>query len=105
MEIADGRVLLLFKKGASIQDTVTSFGTIPATDGQGQLHVAFGISSDAVTTWRDHLGKCGVPVESTVSWPEGGVSLYFRDPDQHVLEFKTSNWFGLNLRDQGGADL
>jgi len=62
--------------------------------------VAFGIPSDAVETWRDHFHECGVLVESTVCWPEGGVSLYLRDPDQHVIELKTSNWFGVDLQDQ-----
>jgi hypothetical protein len=33
-------------------------------------------------------------VESVVNWPEGGRSMYFRDPDDHVIELKTSNWHG-----------
>jgi hypothetical protein len=29
-----------------------------------------------------------------IDWPEGGRSLYFRDPDGHALKLKTSNWSG-----------
>jgi catechol 2,3-dioxygenase-like lactoylglutathione lyase family enzyme len=30
-----------------------------------------------------------VPVESEVSWPQGGRSLYFLDPDGMVVELAT----------------
>jgi catechol 2,3-dioxygenase-like lactoylglutathione lyase family enzyme len=30
-----------------------------------------------------------VEIISRMSWPRGGESLYFRDPDNHVLELAT----------------
>ncbi|MDF2970539.1 MAG: glyoxalase, partial [Microvirga sp.] len=35
------------------------------------------------------LGERKIPIESRVTWPRGGTSLYFRDPDGHVLELAT----------------
>ena len=97
LEVTPDQVLLLFKKGASVQATVTPFGTIPPTDGDGSLHVAFAIPKPQFDHWRSHLSESGVDVESVVSWPEGGQSLYFRDPDSHAIELKTSNWHGNEL--------
>ena len=94
LDVTPDQVLLLFKKGGSVKPTETPDGTIPATDGDGQLHVAFAIPEEQFEEWRAHLTKTGVEVESTVKWEEGGRSLYFRDPDRHVIELKTSNWYG-----------
>ena len=94
LTITADQVLLLFKKGGSVQATVTSYGTIPPTDGDGSLHVAFSISPSDFGVWQAQLRASGVGIESLVSWPEGGRSIYFRDPDNHQIELKTSNWHG-----------
>lgn len=83
------QVLLLFLKGASTQAMEVDGGVIPPHDGAGRLHVAFAIDRADVDRWRERLQECGVPVESTVHWPRGGVSLYFRDPDEHLVELVT----------------
>ena len=97
LNVTDDQVLLLFKKGASAEATVLPFGTIPPTDGDGHLHVAFGVSQSDVDAWERRLRDAGVAIESRVEWPEGGRSLYFRDPDGHAIELKTSNWHGKPL--------
>jgi catechol 2,3-dioxygenase-like lactoylglutathione lyase family enzyme len=35
------------------------------------------------------LAAQGVVVESRITWPRGGTSLYFRDPDGHSVEVAT----------------
>ena len=97
LEVTANQVLLLFKKGGSIDDTVTPLGTIPGTDGEGNLHVAFGIPAGDYGKWHSHLTNCGLEVVRK-GWLEGGDSLYFRDPDNHVIEIKTSNWHGVGLQ-------
>ena len=93
------QVLLLFKKGGSGQPIVMPFGTIPAIGHvDGSLHVAFSILPSEFDAWLDQLQKSEVDVESVLSWPEGGQSIYFRDPDSHVIELKTSNWQGKELQ-------
>ena len=94
LNVTDDQVLLLFKKGASAEATVLPFGTIPPTDGDGHLHLAFGVSPSDIDVWEQRLHDAEIDVESRVDWPEGGRSLYFRDPDGHAIELKTSNWRG-----------
>jgi catechol 2,3-dioxygenase-like lactoylglutathione lyase family enzyme len=94
LSVTRDQVLLLFKQGGSVQPTVHAFGTIPPTDGSGSLHVAFAIRTSDFEVWESRLPECGVAIESVVVWPEGGRSIYFRDPDSHVVELKTSNWQG-----------
>lgn len=89
--LAAGRsqVLLLFLQGASTDAVDIDGGTIPGHDGRGRLHVAFAIDAADVEAWRRRLADLEIPVESTVQWPRGGTSLYFRDPDDHVVELVT----------------
>lgn len=87
--VPGGGVLLLFRHGGSAQPAHTPAGIIPAHDGQGALHVAFGMPWSELAAWQAHLASRGVAVESRVTWPRGGTSLYFRDPDGHSLEIAT----------------
>jgi catechol 2,3-dioxygenase-like lactoylglutathione lyase family enzyme len=105
LSLTRDQVLLLFRKGGSVRPTVTPYGTIPPTDGDGALHVAFWIPPAEFEIWQDHLGANGVPIESIVNWPDNcGRSLYFRDPDNHVIELKTSNWHGEPCANQFNAN-
>lgn len=87
---AGGRdVLLLFQRGATAEAVQTPGGVIPGHDGAGPLHVGFGVPAADLPDWETRLAAHGVAVESRVSWPRGGRSLYFRDPDGHLLELLT----------------
>jgi catechol 2,3-dioxygenase-like lactoylglutathione lyase family enzyme len=95
LRIADEQVLLLFQRGASTQPSPIDGGIIPAHDGQGPLHVCFGIEAGELTQWEQRLSSLGIVVESRVRWPGGGMSLYFRDPDHHAVELATPGlWSG-----------
>lgn len=82
-------VLLLFQQGATAEDVELPGGTIPGHHGSGRLHMAFAVPADALDDWRRHLATCGVPIRSEMAWPRGGHSLYFADPDGHVIELAT----------------
>lgn len=82
----DDRVLLLFLHGGSLDPVETPGGMIPPHDGSGPVHIAFGIADTDFPAWEKHLGANGIAIESRVDWPHGGHSIYFRDPDNHVLE-------------------
>jgi len=77
------------RKGGSSQAAHTPGGTVPPHDGAGTLHFAFAIAAGALTAWETWLQDCRIEIESTVHWAAGGTSLYFRDPDGHLVELAT----------------
>jgi catechol 2,3-dioxygenase-like lactoylglutathione lyase family enzyme len=89
LSVAGRQVLLLFRKGPCAAPSVLPGGVIPGHDGDGRLHLAFAVAAADLPAWRHRLASRGVAVESTVVWPRGGHSLYFRDPDGHLIELVT----------------
>jgi catechol 2,3-dioxygenase-like lactoylglutathione lyase family enzyme len=79
MQAGARQVLLLFKKGGS-RDIVSPH------DGDGELHLAFAIAAAELPHWEAWLAENGIAVEESRAWELGGHSLYFRDPDRHLLE-------------------
>jgi catechol 2,3-dioxygenase-like lactoylglutathione lyase family enzyme len=82
MQAGTHQVLLLFKKGAS-RDIPTPH------DGEGELHIAFAIGPAELPNWEAWLQARGIAVEEKRTWEAGGTSLYFRDPDRHLIELAT----------------
>ena len=101
LRVAPGQVLLIMQRGLSSEASVLPFGVIPPSDAVGQQHVAFGFQPDDLDEWRERLRLHEVAIESAIGWPEGGQSLYVRDPDQHSIELKSSDWNGEALPSGG----
>ena len=95
LNVAGRQVLLLFRKGGTTAPVATPGGVIPSHDGNGQLHFAFSIPASQLEAWEDWLQEKEVPVESKVRWPGGGVSLYLRDPDGHLVELATPSLWSI----------
>jgi len=73
-------VLLLFLRGHSLQTVHLPAGTI---------------ATDERQDWESRLNEAGVAIEGRTHWPRGGDSIYFRDPDGHLLELATPGlWAG-----------
>ena len=89
LNVSSSQVLLLFRKHGTTQPITIPGGVIPPHDGEGQLHLAFTISQQDEAAWVEHLRAYDIAIESRVAWPRGGFSLYFRDPDGHLLELVT----------------
>lgn len=88
LAIDDNHVLLLFLRGASVTGADSPVGHIPGHDGQGQLHLAFHVSEAEFPAWKAHLATHDITLIAEL--PLGkGHSLYFHDPDGHVVELAT----------------
>ncbi|MGY6645343.1 MAG: VOC family protein [Salinarimonas sp.] len=94
-DVGGNGTLLLFVTGQSRRPVETPMGTIPPHDGDGPAHIAFSIAKAELPAWEKHLEKGGIKIESRMEWPRGGISIYFRDPDDHLLELATPGlWKG-----------
>ena len=89
LNIADKSVLLLFCEGKSATTSEVPGGKIPPHDAPGQTHICFAIPADELGNWRRELEQRKIEVISEVHPPLGGTSLYFRDPDNHLVEIAT----------------
>ena len=85
LDVNGRSVLLLFQRGMSLDPE--QFGA--PHDGSGPLHFAFAVSPEDLPAWEERLQLHGVVVEQRTTWPRGGQSLYFRDPDGHLGELAT----------------
>ena len=88
-DVGGRNVLLLFQRGATLETVHLPGGTIPPHDGHGPLHIAFAIGADDLSVWEQRLTTRGIAIEGRTDWPKGGHSIYFRDPDGHLLELAT----------------
>ncbi len=87
--VSGRNVLLLFKRGGTRGQVPFPGGAIPPHDGSGQLHFAFSIAASELGPWEKRLKEKGIAIESKVRWELGGESIYFRDPDQNLVELAT----------------
>lgn len=93
-------MLLLFRPDATqaLRDTnitaITALTGIPPHGARGAGHVAFEMAKEDLGHWREHLKRQGVAIESDYTWPNGGRSLYFRDPSGNSLELVTPDTWG-----------
>ncbi len=88
IDAGEGTVLLLFQKGTP-SSVMLPGGLVPAHESGGPGHVAFAIDAADLPSWEARLAERQVAIESRVVWERGGTSLYFRDPDNRLVELAT----------------
>ena len=88
-DVGGRSVLLLFLRGSTPEPLQLPGGTIPPQYGTGPNHKAFSIAAAELPAWEKSLREHDVAIEGRTVWPRGGKSIYFRDPDHHLLELAT----------------
>lgn len=81
--------LLVFLRGSTTHTVHLPGGTIPPHDGSGPVHCALAVAREDLPAWEARLAAGGIAIEGRTHWPRGSESLYFRDPDGHLLELAT----------------
>ena len=92
----DAMLLLFNPEHTSRKVTKVDGALIPPHGTTGAGHVAFRAGETEIDLWKRRLADHGVEIESEVRWPEGGRSIYFRDPAGNCLEFITPVTWGLD---------
>ncbi len=85
----DGVLLIFNPKQTERDQMVINGGAIPLHGTRGAGHMAFRVSKEALNEWRENLCTKGVAIESEITWPNGGHSIYFRDPAGNSVELAT----------------
>jgi catechol 2,3-dioxygenase-like lactoylglutathione lyase family enzyme len=78
----DGGVLLIFdpERSAAAGRAVPSHGSV------GAGHIAFAVGEGELDACAAELRAAGVELEQEVEWPQGGRSIYVRDPVGNSVE-------------------
>ena len=71
-------------------------GDLPPHGTSGPGHLAFAVEEKEIDHWQKHLVSNGIEIERQVSWPQGGDSLYFRDPAGNSIELTTPSIWGID---------
>ncbi|MCL5777249.1 VOC family protein [Limibaculum sp. FT325] len=91
----EGAVLLIFRPEATRQPPAPGALPVPPHGPEGPGHVCFAASLAEIGRWRDRLEAAGVGIESDFQWPQGGRSIYFRDPAGNSVELAEPRIWGL----------
>lgn len=92
-----GAVLLLFDPEATREPPAPDARLpVPPHGAEGPGHLCFAASADEIADWKRKLEAAGIAVEADFHWPNGGRSIYFRDPSGNSLEFAEPRIWGLS---------
>jgi catechol 2,3-dioxygenase-like lactoylglutathione lyase family enzyme len=89
-------VLLVFNPDETVEPPAPDARLpVPPHGAKGEGHVCFRASEEEIDRWKAHLAAHGVAIEAEFTWPEGGRSVYFRDPAGNSIEFANPMIWGL----------
>ncbi len=90
-------VLLLFRPSATREPPAPGARVpVPPHGTTGEGHLCFAGTADEIDRWRARLAQAGVAIEADFEWPQGGRSIYFRDPAGNSIEIAEPRIWGLN---------
>lgn len=91
-----GGVLLLFNPEATQAPPRDPRMPVPPHGAVGPGHLCFAGTADEIAEWVTRLTGAGIEIEADFEWPQGGRSIYFRDPAGNSLEIAEPRIWGLD---------
>ncbi|RWG03660.1 VOC family protein [Mesorhizobium sp.] len=89
-------VLLIFNAEATkIPPAPDAKLKVPPHGTVGEGHLCFAATAAEIAEWRKHLAAKNIAIESDFEWPQGGHSIYIRDPSGNSIEFAEPRIWGL----------
>ncbi len=88
-------VLLIFNPKETIKPPAPGSLQVPPHGTTGSGHACFRVSGENLDAMAGRLKSAGVAIESEVTWPQGGRSIYFRDPAGNSLECAEARIWGI----------
>ncbi|MER9346260.1 VOC family protein [Mesorhizobium sp. M0227] len=89
-------VLLVFNAEATkIPPASDARLPVPPHGTVGEGHLCFAATADEIVRWKAHLEAKHIAIESEFEWPQGGRSIYIRDPSGNSIEFAEPRIWGL----------
>ncbi|TGS09746.1 glyoxalase/bleomycin resistance/extradiol dioxygenase family protein [Mesorhizobium sp. M2E.F.Ca.ET.209.01.1.1] len=90
----DGVLLLFNAEATKIPPAPDARLKVPPHGTAGEGHLCFAATADEIAKWRDHLSARNIAIESDFEWPQGGHSIYIRDPSGNSIEFAEPRIWG-----------
>jgi catechol 2,3-dioxygenase-like lactoylglutathione lyase family enzyme len=91
----ESQMLLIFNPDAT-RKAGTGPLPVPAHGADGQGHVCFSANPDGIDAWRQRVSDMGLAIEADFEWPNGGRSIYLRDPAGNSVEFAEPRIWGFH---------
>jgi len=89
-------VLLLFNAQATrVPAAPGARLPVPPHGAVGEGHLCFAATGVEIERWKARLDGLGIVIEADFEWPNGGRSIYFRDPSGNSIEFAEPRIWGL----------
>lgn len=91
----DGVLLIFNAEATKVPPRADAKLKVPPHGTVGEGHLCFAASADEIPRWKAHLEAKKIAIESEFEWPQGGRSIYIRDPSGNSIEFAEPRIWGI----------
>ncbi|MER8365009.1 MULTISPECIES: VOC family protein [unclassified Mesorhizobium] len=91
----DGVLLIFNAEATKVPPASDAKLKVPPHGAVGEGHLCFAASADEIPRWKAHLEAKKIAIESEFEWPQGGRSIYIRDPSGNSIEFAEPRIWGI----------
>ncbi|MER8953097.1 VOC family protein [Mesorhizobium sp. M0833] len=91
----DGVLLIFNAEATKVPPRAEAKLPVPPHGTVGEGHLCFAASADEIPRWKAHLEAKKIAIESEFEWPQGGRSIYIRDPSGNSIEFAEPRIWGI----------